>query len=381
MFPQISLFGDWSDNKVRYEETQLGQIPSQEYPGERYGVQMRAPLFNIRSWREYDRQKALVNQSEEELSVAEADLLGQVTSAYLEVLLANQNLEAFGTELTALEAELMQAKALYNKGLIAVTEVLETQTRLEALRADVIQAKGQVAISREALIQRVGIRDIEPVPVVESFLLPQTIGTAERAASLALQFDPASAAQERAVDAARQNISKEKGSWWPEIDFVFSSQYSDVGFDNLTSPPRSSESYSLSFRYPIFEGGAGSARLRGAWAEYYGAQQRLEEARRLAGGRARAAWVTYNAISERVVASQQALHAAAVNVQASQKAVKLGAGRVSDVLLALAQRTRAQRTLNQARFERALGWLELELSTGSDPVSLAPTVSQAIHGE
>ena len=253
MFPQISLFGDWSDNKVRYEETQVGQIPSQEYPGERYGLQMRAPLFNIRSWREYDRQKALVNQSEEELSVAEADLLGQVTSAYLEVLLANQNLEAFGAELTALEAELMQAKALYNKGLIAVTEVLETQTRLEALRADVIQAKGQVAISREALIQRVGIRDIEPVPVVESFLLPQTIGTAESAASLALQFDPASAAQERAVDAARQNISKEKGSWWPEIDFVFNSQYSDVGFDNLTSPPRSSESYSLSFRYPIFQ--------------------------------------------------------------------------------------------------------------------------------
>ena len=183
------------------------------------------------------------------------------------------------------------------------------------------------------------------------------------------------------MDAARQNISKEKGSWWPEIDFVFSSQYSDVGFDNLTSPPRSSESYSLSFRYPIFEGGAGSARLRGAWAEYYGAQQRLEEARRLAGGRARAAWVTYNAISERVVATQQALQAAEVNVAASQKAVKLGAGRVSDVLLALAQRTRAQRTLNQARFERALGWLELELSTGSDPVSLAPTVSQAIHGE
>ena len=381
MFPQISLFGDWSDNKVRYEETQAGQIPSQEYPGERYGLQMRAPLFNIRSWREYDRQKALVNQSEEELSVAEADLLGQVTSAYFEVLLANQNLEAFGAELTALEAELMQAQALYDKGLIAVTEVLETQTRLEALRADVIQAKGQVAISREALIQRVGIRDIEPVPVVESFLLPQTIGTAESAASLALQFDPASAAQERAVDAARQNISKEKGSWWPEIDFVFNSQYSDVGFDNLTSPPRSSESYSLSFRYPIFEGGAGSARLRGAWAEYYGAQQRLEEARRLAGGRARAAWVTYNAISERVVATQQALQAAEVNVAASQKAVKLGAGRVSDVLLALAQRTRAQRTLNQARFERALGWLELELSTGSDPVSLAPTVSQAIHGE
>ena len=32
------------------------------------------------------------------------------------------------------------------------------------------------------------------------------------------------------------NISKEKGSWWPEIDFVFNSQYSDVGFDLSLGP-------------------------------------------------------------------------------------------------------------------------------------------------
>jgi hypothetical protein len=54
---------------------------------------------------------------------------------------------------------------------------------------------------------------------------------------------------------------------------------------------------------------------------------------------------------------------------------------MTDVLLALAQKTRAQRDLNEARFQRAMSWLELELSTGSDPVALAPQLSKALHGQ
>ena len=74
MFPQVSIFGDWSENKVRYETTELSRLPSQEYPGERYGLQLRSPLFNMRSFKEYERQSAIVKQSEQELAVAETQL-------------------------------------------------------------------------------------------------------------------------------------------------------------------------------------------------------------------------------------------------------------------------------------------------------------------
>ena len=122
------------------------------------------------------------------------------------------------------------------------------------------------------------------------------------------------------------------------------------------------------------------ARLRGAWAEFYSAQQRLEGAKREAGGRARAAWVNLQSASERVLATRQAVSTAETNLDASRKAVQAGTARVTDVLLALAQKTRAQRDLNEARFQRAMGWLELELATGADPVSLAPKLSKALHG-
>ena len=55
ILPAASLFGDWSQNKVRYEGNEYGDIPSLDYPGERYGLQLRAPLFNMRNFRDYER--------------------------------------------------------------------------------------------------------------------------------------------------------------------------------------------------------------------------------------------------------------------------------------------------------------------------------------
>ena len=116
-------------------------------------------------------------------------------------------------------------------------------------------------------------------------------------------------------------------------------------------------SYSISMRYPLFEGGGGSARLRGAWAEFYSAQQQLEAAKRAASGRARAAWVNLESATERVQATRQAVKTAETNLDASRKAVQAGTARVTDVLLALAQNTRAKRDLNEAGFSAQwVGW-------------------------
>ena len=379
-FPQVSLFGDWSRNKINYEGDTLSRLPSQNYAGERYGLQLRSPIFNIRNVREYERQRALVGKSEEELAVAETELLARVVEAYLTVLLTEESVMQVESELSALEQQLDEANALYAKSLLPITQVLETQSRTDSLRADVFNARGQAAIARERLTQLVGIRDLALQPIADRMTLLSSVRDAQSAAELALEFDPATDAAENALQAAKKGVDREKGSWLPEIDFVYNSQFSDVGFDNLTSPPRYTQSYSISMRYPLFEGGAGSARLRSAWAEYYSAQQQLEATKREASGRARSAWVNLESATERVQATRQAVITAETNLDASRKAVKAGTAKVTDVLVALAQNTRAQRDLTEARFQRAMGWLELELATGSDPSLLAPRLSSALHG-
>lgn len=55
------------------------------------------------------------------------------------------------------------------------------------------------------------------------------------------------------------------------------------------------------------------------------------------------------------------------SLDAARKAVRAGTARVTDVLLAHAQSTRSERDLNEARFLKALSWLQLEIITGGDP--------------
>ena len=380
MLPQISIFGDWSENTVRYESTALGQLPDQDYPGERYGLQLRSSIFNVRAYREYERRSALLSQSEQEVAIAEAELLSRVVRTYLTFVLVKESVNHVESELSALDRQLEEANALYKRSLLPVTQVLETQTRADTLRADLVSVRGQAAIARERLVQLIGTKDLSLRSIADSITLLTEVSDADQAAALAVEFDPSFAAAREGLSAARKGVEREKGSWWPEVDFVYNSQYSDVGFDNLTSPPRSTESYSISMRYPLFEGGAGSARLRGAWAEFYSAQQELEAVRREAGGRARAAWLNLETSTERVEAARQAALTAETSVDASRKAVRAGTARVTDVMLALAQNTRAQRDLSEARFQRAMAWLELELATGSDPLVLAPKLSKALHG-
>jgi outer membrane protein len=330
------------------------------------------------NWREFERRDALLNRSEEEFSQAEIDLLQSVAEAYLRVLVADETVHQFKAESEALKKQWQEAEALYERSLIPVTQLLETQTRYESVLADFIQAEGDAAIAREELAAFLGFRNFALMPMgAEVALHPRPVSM-EQATQFAIKSSPAIAAAKEGAIAAKAAVEREKGSWWPEVDLVFNQQYSDVGFDNLSSPPRTSDSVSIAVNYPLIQGGSGSARIRGAWAEYYGAQQELEAARRSVETQTRSAWLRFESANKRVLATQRAVDSAEVNVDASKRSVKAGSARVTDVLLALSQRTRAKREHSFAQFQRASAWLALELISGSDVQATASALSDAL---
>ena len=205
MFPQVSIFGDWSENKVRYESTVESQLPSQEYP-ENVRRSVRSPLFNMRSFKEYERQSALVKQSEQELAVAETAFV-QCRRGLPYGAPSGESVRQLESELSA-GRQLEEANALYERSLLPVTQVLETQTRADTLRADVVYARGQAAIARERLTQLTGLRDLVLRPTQERVALLTGVGNAEQAASLAVAFDPATQAAQQAVNAARKGVDR-----------------------------------------------------------------------------------------------------------------------------------------------------------------------------
>ena len=378
VLPQLSLFGEWSENTLRYDGSLGSLYDDQDYPGERYGFRARQTLFNMSQFKEVQRRGALFDRSESDFAQAEIDLLAQVTDTYITVLAKDNTVLQFQVESEALEKQLAEAQALYSRALIPLTQVLEIQTRSDTVRADLIEAEGEAAIARERLTELIGVRDFELMNIAGGATLTTSMVTPEQAVAEALLKSPAVAAAQDSANAAEFGIKREKGAWWPEVSLVFNHQYSDVGFDNLTSPPRTTESVSIAVSYPLIQGGAGSARIRGAWAEFYAAKEELEGVRRQVETQTRSAWVRLIAANKRITAAQQALDTASVNVSAAQKSVKAGTARITDVLFALAQRTRAQRDRFLAEQQRVLAWLELELITGSAPAAVAPVLSDAL---
>lgn len=374
--PQISLFGQWSENDLRYNDD---LYPNDEYRGERLGVQVRQPLVNLRDLFEKQRLETAFSLSKKELVIEEGRLLNAVVTAYMDIILADSTLTYLQSELAALTKQLDESRALYERRLTPVTAVRETESRLDSLQVDIITAKGEAAIAREQLTKLLGLRDFSLQAIKDHFVLLNGLSDIEAAAHAAISNSPKVLAAEVAVSVSEKAVSREQGAFAPQIDFTYSFQHSDVGFDNLSIPARDTSTVAIGFNYPIFEGGGGSARLRGAKSELYVAQARLEEERRESEALARSAWLHLEASQDRVIASRRAVDTAQVNVNAAERAAKAGVGRTSQVLIALAQSTKSKRDETLARLAYAIAWLDLQLATGVAPQQLAEELSVAIH--
>ena len=380
ILPQVTLFGQFSSNRVNYETNNIF-TRDQEYNGHRYGVQVKQPLLNVPDGLEALRLDLVYQQSKEELKVVENEVFVGLVEAYLNVLLADADVVQYEAELLALQGQLEESTALFDRKLLPLTQLLEIQTRTERVRADLSMARGNASVVREQLGKLTGQNDIEPRRVVDVVSLVNPFGSPEVAASVAVTRSPSIAAAETALSAARRAIQREQSTWVPNIDVTYSYQYADVGFDNLQSPPRDTSVIAIGFNYPIFEGGSKGARLRGARAEYHGVETQLKAEIREAEARARGAWLTLEAAGEGLIASRRAIQSAETNVDAARKAVTAGISRLSDVLVALAQNTKAQREFALAKFTYAMAWVELEMATGANPNAIAPTFSTALHGD
>ena len=378
LLPQLSLFGEWTENSLSYRGPLSALYGEETYNGERYGFRARQTLFNMAQFREAQRRKVLTDLSESELAEAEIELLGQVVDAYLTVLVADDTVRQFQQESDALDKQLEESQALYARALLPITQVLETQTRSETVTADLIEAEGNAAIARERLTELIGIRDFELMPMSERIVLIASESAVEDAVRKALENSPSVHIAKEGVEAAEYAVKREKGSFWPEVSLVITDQYADVGFDNLSSPPRDTESIAISVNYPLLAGGARIAKIRGATADYHSAREELKRVNRAIETQTRSAWVRLAAAEKRVVAAQQACETSEVSVLAAQESVRAGTARVTDVLVALAQRTRALRDRSFAEQQRVMAWLELELITGNSPQSVAPILSDAL---
>lgn len=361
MLPSVRVFSQYSKNEVEYEDDIR---PAQEYDGRRYGASLSQRLFDMSTYSQIRSANARSDGANLTLADETQLLAARVAQAYFDVLASEGRSKALSDELLALQQQVRQSDAMVKRQLVSITEQLEVTARRDLVETQYIDAENAAALAKEALYVMLGTRELLPRSLSQDFEPFTVSGNLDASIAAALALNPKVRALKAEQAAAKAGIDQVVGSALPRVDFVATRQYSDIGFDNSSSPARDTTYFGLNVNWTLVEGGAVRARAREAWANYYSAGEQLKAQQQAVEQELRSAWLGVRASQKRVSAAKRSLESAALSFHAAERAQKLGVGRVVDVLLSRSAMTRAELNLVAASADNAMAWVELHYIKG-----------------
>ena len=168
---------------------------------------------------------ATAQYQREALRVTEAQVLSNVVTAYVSVLRDVTAVSIARENLALLERQLVEVRARYAVLDVTLTDLDQTETRVELGRAQLIRAQGQLGVSQKTFLQYVGA---PPGQLAPPDLLAINFTSLKGAYSYAETNSPvilAAMARERISRAALKGAEAE---WGPRIDASGSYTYGTV---------------------------------------------------------------------------------------------------------------------------------------------------------
>src|SRR5690606_15706971 len=277
----------------------------------------------------------------------------------------------------AFERQLEQAQRRFEVGLIAITDVQETQAAFDSAVAQEIEAERVLATEQERLREIIGdyVTNLAS-PAAEIPLVSPDPANPDEWVAVALRQNLALASARIAADIAQDDISIQRASRLPTISF--SSGYSlnrNEGVrttNRVTGDTRSpflseTEGYNWSFnlQVPIFTGGLNSSRIQQSVyrhrAEVQGAERVAREVERMT----RDSYLGVVSSISRVRALRQAVQSAETALRATEAGYEVGTRTSVEVQQSLETLRRAQTDYARARYDYIINTLTLKQAAGT----------------
>jgi outer membrane protein len=304
--------------------------------------------------------------ADQQLALAEQDLLVRVSRGYFEVLQAQDALATVGAQKDAFAQQLAQAKRSYQVGLAPVTDVNEAQSRYDLTLAQEIAGRNEIEVKRRTLEKAIN----GPLPLLAS-LDPQAsndILSPEQLQSLSESAETGSAQVAIGVTGekiARLEVQKQDAGHNPTIDVVASiGSVHNANYGVFGGQQSKTASIGLEISVPIYQGGGISSRAREAVANMARAQSELENARRQARLDARQALLGVQSGIALNQALRQAVSSGETQVRSTQRGLEVGVRTRVDVLNAEQQLFTTRRDLSAARYQALIAGLLLKAHAG-----------------
>lgn len=352
-----------------------------DYSAPQASLQMRAPLINLEAESGLRRAESLALSAEAVFQVRNLDLIERLGAAYLDVLLAQENLALADTQVVALQAQLARSEQRLNRGEGTRTDVAQAVAALEGARVKVFEANDQVALTRHALRRVTGLNaSITDLRTLDQAFSPPPLVPSDAAGWLeqALRRSPLIQARQQAIEAARFAAQGRRAGHYPRLDVVASASRSQN--ESISSLNQTSRLTSVGFQLtvPLYSGGGVDAGVRQAAADL----SRVEEEARLdrEGVELDVQRIHRAVVSgeTKIEAQRKALQASKVALEGIGKSVEAGLATAVDVLDAQSKFYFAARDLAQARFEYLLSRLRLYTQAGLPVMEIVQDVDRML---
>lgn len=364
LLPSLNLAAFARNTDIEVSGASTSNTSNQPYG---YGLALTQPIYRKQNLETLAQARLVVTQAEQQLKLAEQQLLLRVAQAYFDVLLAQDNLATARAQKQAFAEQLAQARKAFEVGAATIVDSHEAQARYDLAVAQEIAAVNDLEVKRRTL-ERLINRDMPSLAVLKD---PVTLPTPNPAAidawvRQAEEQGLGVLLNQSAQEIARREVERQRGGHYPTLDLT--AQYNDTRrtstLPGTGTINQKNGTIGLEFNLPLYQGGGTDARVREAVANLERARFELDNARREAALQARQAYLGVVSGEARAKALEQALVSNEAQLRSTRLGLEVGVRTRVDLLNAEQQRFTTQRDLAAARYQVLLAGLQLKAAAG-----------------
>lgn len=339
-----------------------GELVSASSDAMNLGLNARVTLFDgFANFASVDRAQYQRAQSEDNLRRARQQIVFQVLSGYLQVVLDQEALRIQEEALTAQREQLKRIEELTNAGVRPQSDLYQQRSNVASRELQLLNARQALSSSRSRLVEILQLDPYDqhrfaapPLAAVDTtdtgpdYQLSNLIQTA-------MDRRPDLEAAETGVSIAEEGVRIAKANRWPSLSLSGSMGTSYTSnqpnpFSGQLEDNRSG-SIGLSISLPIFSQLQTQSQVQQARVQYENARLDRETLQHQIATEVRQAYRDYEHAQQRMSATQVQLSAARQALQATQDRYELGSAPFSDLAQARADLVSAESDRSQAIFE------------------------------
>ena len=371
LLPTISATGStqYNERSVAFRDPRFFSQNSRDtFNSHNLTLSLQQPLYRQQNIVAHQQGRTQVEQADAVLAQASQDLITRVAQAYVDVLLARDNVAFAGAQKAAIGEQLQQAKISFQVGTATITDTHDAQARFDLATSQEIAAKSDLEVKQRALELLIGkaAPALAPLGPRLQLVLPEPTAQEKWVEEARSEANPLVRAAQSNLTLAQQEVSRNRGAHYPTLDAFagWNASGSGVGTLGGSGTDIRGANIGLQLAVPIYQGGLVNSRVREAHANAEKARLDLESARRNAELNARQ---NYQGVTSGI-AQVKALEAALVSSKSSLDSTLLGrevgVRTQVDVLNAQQQLYSARRDLAQAKYNYIMSTLKLKAAVG-----------------